>query len=158
MATSTVQGGRRSRPWRSPWESAHDAVGLAVTGSSTAALLIPALIGVAALVTAVVLFGLLMRMKQLARRIGQALSTAWSWLRRLVRKPPVTGWDEAAVRFRRQFNDLVARRRSALTLHHRGQPRSSEESRLRGSRPPGKAHLHHCIRGRQRHDRVPGTG
>jgi hypothetical protein len=109
-------------------------VGLAVTGSSTAALLIPALIGVAALVTAVVLFGLLMRMKQLARRIGQALSTAWSWLRRLVRKPPVTGWDEAAVRFRRQSNDLVARRQSALTLHHRGQPRSSE---VPGSGGPG---------------------
>jgi hypothetical protein len=54
--------------------------------------------------------------KEFALRIGQALGVAWSWLRRLVRKPPVTGWDQAAVRFRRQSNDLVARRWPALTL------------------------------------------
>jgi putative heme transporter len=89
---------------------------LAVTGSSTAALLAPALLGVAILVGAVVLFALLMWKKELARRIGAAVGTAWSWLRRLVRKPPVTGWDQAAVRFRRQSNDLVARRWPALTL------------------------------------------
>ena len=89
---------------------------LAVTGSSTAALLAPALLGVAILVGAVVLFALLMWKKELARRIGAAVGAAWSWLRRLVRKPPVTGWDQAAVRFRRQSNDLVARRWPALTL------------------------------------------
>jgi putative heme transporter len=89
---------------------------LAVTGSSTAALLAPALLGVAVLVGAVVLFALLMWKKELARRIGAAVGAAWSWLRRLVRKPPVTGWDQAAVRFRRQSNDLVARRWPALTL------------------------------------------
>jgi putative heme transporter len=89
---------------------------LAVTGSSTAALLAPALLGVAVLVGAVVLFALLIWKKELARRIGAAVGAAWSWLRRLVRKPPVTGWDQAAVRFRRQSNDLVARRWPALTL------------------------------------------
>src|SRR5215218_10112211 len=89
---------------------------LAVTGSSTAALLIPALAGVAILVATVATFALLMWKKELARRIGAAAGAAWSWLRRLVRKPPVTGWDEAAVRFRRQSNDLVARRWPALTL------------------------------------------
>jgi putative heme transporter len=89
---------------------------LAITGSSTVALLIPALIGVAALVGAVLLFGLLMWKKEFARRIGAALGSAVSWLRRLIRKPPVTGWDEAAVRFRRQSNDLVARRWPALTI------------------------------------------
>jgi putative heme transporter len=89
---------------------------LAITGSSTVALLIPALVGVAILVGAVVVFALLMWKKELARRIGAAAGAAWSWLRRLVRKPPVTGWDEAAVRFRRQSNDLVARRWPALTL------------------------------------------
>jgi len=71
---------------------------------------------VAALVAAVVVFGLLMWKKEFAQRIGQALGVAWSRLRRLVRKPPVTGWDQAAVRFRRQSNDLVARRWPALTL------------------------------------------
>jgi uncharacterized protein (TIRG00374 family) len=89
---------------------------LAVTGSSTAALLIPALVGVAILVATVVGFALLMWKKELARRIGAAAGAVWSWLRRLVRKPPVTGWDQAAVRFRRQSNDLVARRWPALTL------------------------------------------
>jgi putative heme transporter len=89
---------------------------LAVTGNSTAALLIPALVGVAILVATVVAFALLMWKKELARRIGAAAGAVWSWLRRLVRKPPVTGWDEAAVRFRRQSNDLVARRWPALTL------------------------------------------
>ena len=89
---------------------------LAITGSSTVALLIPALVGVAILVGAVVVFALLMWKKAFARRIGAAAGAAWSWLRRLVRKPPVTGWDEAAVRFRRQSNDLVARRWPALTL------------------------------------------
>jgi uncharacterized membrane protein YbhN (UPF0104 family) len=89
---------------------------LAITGSSTVALLIPALVGVAILVGAVVVFALLMWKKAFARRIGAAAGAAWSWLRRLVHKPPVTGWDEAAVRFRRQSNDLVARRWPALTL------------------------------------------
>jgi putative heme transporter len=89
---------------------------LAVTGNSTAALLIPALVGVAILVATVVAFALLMWKKELARRIGAVAGAAWSWLRRLVRKPPVTGWDQAAVRFRRQSNDLVARRWPALTL------------------------------------------
>jgi putative heme transporter len=89
---------------------------LALTGHSTAALLIPALVGVAILVATVVGFALLMWKRELARRIGAAAGAAWSWLRRLVRKPPVTGWDQAAVRFRRQSNDLVARRWPALTL------------------------------------------
>src|SRR4029453_4814011 len=48
--------------------------------------------------------------KKRARRSGAAAGAAWSWLRWLIRKPPVTGWDEAAVRVRRQSNDLVARR------------------------------------------------
>jgi uncharacterized membrane protein YbhN (UPF0104 family) len=89
---------------------------LALTGSSTAALLVPALLGVAILAAAVVLFALLMWKKELARRIGAAVGAAVSWLRRLLRKPPVSGWDQAAVRFRRQSNDLVARRWPALTL------------------------------------------
>jgi putative heme transporter len=89
---------------------------LAMTGSSKAALLVPALIGLLALVTAVVVFGLLMWKKAFARRIGASMGRAVSWLRRLVRKPPVGDWGEAAVRFRRQSNDLVARRWPALTV------------------------------------------
>ena len=89
---------------------------LALSGGGTVALLVPALIGLAALLTAVVAFGLLMWKKALARRIGTALGTAATWLRRLVRKPPVGDWGEAAVRFRRRSNDLVASRWPALTI------------------------------------------
>ena len=60
-------------------------------------------------------FGLLMWRKAYARWLGEALGTAVSWLPRLVHKPAVAGWGEAAVRFRRRSNDLVARRWPALT-------------------------------------------
>ena len=67
------------------------------------------------LAAAVAVFGLLMWRKAYARWLGEALGTAVSWLRRLVHKPAVAGWGEAAVRFRRRSNDLVARRWPALT-------------------------------------------
>ena len=89
---------------------------LAMTGSGNGALLLPALLGLAALAAAVALFGLLMRSKEFARRIGAKLGVAASWLRRLAGRGPVTGWGDAAVRFRRQSNDLVARRWLALTI------------------------------------------
>jgi putative heme transporter len=88
---------------------------LAATGSRQPSLLVPALIGLAVLAAAVAVFGLLMRRKAYARWLGEALGTAVSWLRRLVHKPAVAGWGEAAVRFRRRSNDLVARRWPALT-------------------------------------------
>jgi uncharacterized membrane protein YbhN (UPF0104 family) len=89
---------------------------LAVSGTATGALLLPALIGLAALTTAVVLAGLVLRKNALALQIGGRLGAAVSWLRRLVHKPPVTGWADAALRFRRQSTDLVARRWPALTI------------------------------------------
>jgi putative heme transporter len=88
---------------------------LAASGSQKLSLLVPALIGLALLAAAVAGFGLLMWRKAYARWLGEAIGTAVSWLRRLLHKPPVTGWGEAAVRFRRRSNDLVARRWPALT-------------------------------------------
>jgi putative heme transporter len=88
---------------------------LAVTGSHKLSLLVPALIGLAVLVGAVALFALLMWKKAVARWLGEALGQLVSWLRRLLRRPPVRGWGKAAVRFRRRSNDLVARRWPALT-------------------------------------------
>ena len=88
---------------------------LALTGGTRVAML-PALVGVATLVGAVVMFGLLMWKEAFARRIGAAVGSAASRLRELFGRPPVTGWDEAAVRFRRQSTDLVARRWPALTV------------------------------------------
>jgi uncharacterized membrane protein YbhN (UPF0104 family) len=88
---------------------------LVITGKSSAALVLGALIGLAVLAGAVVLFALVLWKKELARRIGNGLGRVASSIRRVFRKPPVDDWGEAAVRFRRQTIDLVASRWLALT-------------------------------------------
>jgi hypothetical protein len=65
---------------------------LAATGSHKLSLLVPALIGLAVLATAVAGFGLLMWRKAYARWLGETLGTAVSWLRQLVHRPAVAGW------------------------------------------------------------------
>jgi uncharacterized membrane protein YbhN (UPF0104 family) len=105
--------------WNSFGKLAMPIVAVAVltsTGGSGVALLVPALAGVAVLVAAVVVFGLVMWSKAFAQRIGAALGCGASWLRRPLGRAPVSGWDEVAVRFRRRSNDLVARRWPALTI------------------------------------------
>jgi uncharacterized membrane protein YbhN (UPF0104 family) len=89
---------------------------LAISGQATASLLIPAGIGVAILVGCVALFAMVLWKKELARKVGANLGSAWSLIRRLFHKAPVAGWGDAAVRFRRQTIDLVAKRWLALTL------------------------------------------
>jgi len=88
---------------------------LAVQGRTTT-LLIPALIGLAALAGVVGLFAGTLWKKTLARRIGRGVGAAWSYVRRLLRKPPVQGWDEAAVRFRKRTIKLVSKRWIPLTV------------------------------------------
>jgi len=88
---------------------------LAITGQLTSALVIAALVGVLVLIVAVVLFGLLLWKKAFALRIGNGLGRVVSWVRRLIRRGPVTGWGEAAVRFRKQTIQLVAGRWPWLT-------------------------------------------
>jgi uncharacterized membrane protein YbhN (UPF0104 family) len=89
---------------------------LAITGKATTALLIPALVGLVILVAAILLFALMLRSKEVARRVGDAVGTAWSRVRKLVRKPPVTTWGDGAVEFRRDTITLVAKRWLPLTL------------------------------------------
>jgi uncharacterized membrane protein YbhN (UPF0104 family) len=89
---------------------------LAAAGQSSAGLLLAALIGLAVLLGAIVLFALMLWKKELARRIGDAVGRPVSFLRRIVRKPPVTGWGDAAVRFRRLTIDLVAKQWVKLTV------------------------------------------
>ncbi len=88
---------------------------LAMSGQASGGLVTAALVGVAILVAAVILFALTLWKKTLARRIGNGLGRAVSVLLRLVRRPPVEDWGEAAVRFRRRTIDLVARRWHTLT-------------------------------------------
>jgi uncharacterized membrane protein YbhN (UPF0104 family) len=89
---------------------------LAINGKATIALLVPALVGLAILAGCVVLFALVLWKKEAARAIGTGLGRAWSWLRRLIRKPPVTTWGEGAVRFRKETIKLVAKRWVPLTV------------------------------------------
>jgi putative heme transporter len=89
---------------------------LAITGNSTAALVVASLIGLAVLAGAVILFALVLWKKELARRIGSRLGRIASAVLRVFRKPLVQDWGEGAVRFRRQIIDLVEKRWLALTV------------------------------------------
>jgi uncharacterized protein (TIRG00374 family) len=89
---------------------------LAVTGSRKITLLVPALIGLVILMVVVLLFALTLWKKSLARAIGRGLGRAATWGRKLVRKPPVGDWGEAAVRFRKRTIQLVSKRWIPLTV------------------------------------------
>jgi uncharacterized membrane protein YbhN (UPF0104 family) len=89
---------------------------LAVTGNANASLVLASLIGLAILIAAVVLLALVLWKKELARRIGAGLGRGASAVRALFRKPPVKDWGEAAVRFRHETIELVARRWPQLTV------------------------------------------
>jgi uncharacterized membrane protein YbhN (UPF0104 family) len=89
---------------------------LAVQGQASGGLVLASLFGVAVLAAGVVLFALVLWKKELARRVGDALGRAVSFLLRLIRRPAVEQWGEAAVRFRRQTIDLVSKRGIALTV------------------------------------------
>src|SRR5262249_32599956 len=89
---------------------------LAIQGRVATGLLAAAIFGLVFLAAAIVLFGLILWKKALARRIGSGLGRIASFLRRLVRRPPVQDWGEAAVRFRHDSIDLIAHRWVALTI------------------------------------------
>jgi len=89
---------------------------LALSGHLTPAYILAAVVGLAFLAAAVVLFALLFRSETFATRIGNALARVVSWFRRLLRKPPVAGWGEGAARFRRDTITLVKYRWIRLTL------------------------------------------
>jgi uncharacterized membrane protein YbhN (UPF0104 family) len=89
---------------------------LAVTGHASASLLLTSLIGLAILIGAIVLLALVLWKRELARRIGDGLGHVASAVRKVLRKPPVHDWGDAAVRFRHQTIELVARRWPQLTI------------------------------------------
>lgn len=83
---------------------------LAFSGTPTTGRLLAGGLGVAALVAAVVLLGLLLRSEEAAARIGSGAAGVVSRARRLFGAGPVTGWDRATTKFRR---------RTVLLLHAR---------------------------------------
>jgi uncharacterized protein (TIRG00374 family) len=89
---------------------------LAIQGRANAGLVTAALIGLLILLGAILVFALMLWRKAFTRRIGEALGRAYSAIRKLSRKAPVTQWGDAAVRFRKQTIDLVERQWVPLTV------------------------------------------
>jgi uncharacterized membrane protein YbhN (UPF0104 family)/membrane-associated phospholipid phosphatase len=76
-------------------------------GGATGGRVAAALTGIAGLVAAVVVFGLLLRSEELARRFGLLAGRVASRLLALVGRPPVTGWELATVKFRTRTLELL---------------------------------------------------
>jgi len=89
---------------------------LAITGKVSGPLIIASLVGLAVLAVALVLFGLMLRSKEFARRIGDRIGKIYSWFRKLFHKPPVTTFGEQAVAFRKRTIALVAGRWVRITV------------------------------------------
>ena len=89
---------------------------LAVQGEPGGGRMVAALGGLVGLVGAVVVFALILRSEDYARRAGLVGERLMSTLRRVVRKGPVHGWDHAFVTFRSRVVGLVRHRWVALTV------------------------------------------
>ncbi len=89
---------------------------VALTGHASAAAVPPAIVGLAILAGCVAVFALMLWKKRLAKAIGDRLGRAWSAVRALIRRPPVTEWGDRAVRFRHDTIELLGRRWLALTI------------------------------------------
>ncbi|HEY5873792.1 MAG TPA: lysylphosphatidylglycerol synthase transmembrane domain-containing protein [Ilumatobacteraceae bacterium] len=89
---------------------------LALNGQAGPGLAVAALIGLAVLIAAIVVFAVLLRSPELAASVGAAAGTAVSAVRRLFRRGPVSGWDERARRFRAEIIGLLAHRWIRITV------------------------------------------
>ena len=88
---------------------------VALQGNAGGGRVTAALAGIAGLVAAVVVFTLMLRSEEVARRFGLLAGRVASRLLRLIGWPPVTGWELATVRFRARTTDLVEHRWLAIT-------------------------------------------
>jgi uncharacterized protein (TIRG00374 family) len=88
---------------------------LALQGTPSGGRIVAASIGLAALVGVVAVLTMLLASEAAARRIG--LGAAWvaSRVRRLIGRPPVQGWDQATVKFRKRTSMLVKARWPFIT-------------------------------------------
>jgi putative heme transporter len=89
---------------------------LALQGGASGGRVVAGLVGIAGLVGAVVVFALILRSEELARRFGLWAGRVASRLLRLVRRPPVAGWEVATVRFRARTLTLLGGRWLPITL------------------------------------------
>jgi len=89
---------------------------LAFDGRTGGARVAAPIAGLAGLVGAIVLFALILRSEEFAATVGAVTGRWASAVLRLAGRRPVTGWDRAVVRFRRQVIRLVQHRWVPLTL------------------------------------------
>jgi uncharacterized protein (TIRG00374 family) len=75
-----------------------------------------ALVGIAGLVASIVVFALMLRSEDDARRFGLLAGRVASRLLGMVRRGPVTGWELATVKFRNRTIDLVGHRWISITV------------------------------------------
>jgi putative heme transporter len=80
---------------------------VALQGGASAARVTAALVGIAGLVAAIVVFALMLRSEHMAERVGVLAGRFVSRLLALVRRPPVQGWELATVKFRNRTVDLL---------------------------------------------------
>jgi uncharacterized membrane protein YbhN (UPF0104 family)/membrane-associated phospholipid phosphatase len=80
---------------------------VALQGNASGGRVVAALLGIAGLAGAIVVFALLLRSQELAQRFGVLAGRVASRLRRLVRRPPVAGWELATVKFRTRTLELL---------------------------------------------------
>ncbi len=89
---------------------------LALQGQPGAGLLAAALGGLAGLIGSVTVFALLLHSEEAARRIGLTAAGVANAALRVVRRPPVDGWDRATVKFRDRTVLLLRARWLWITL------------------------------------------
>jgi putative heme transporter len=80
---------------------------VALQGRASSARVIAALIGLAGLAAAVVVFGLMLHSEEQAGRVGVRAGRIASRLLAVVGRPPVAGWEIATVKFRARTVDLL---------------------------------------------------
>ena len=78
--------------------------------------IVGSMVGVIVLAAVIIGFWLMLRSDRLAARVGTLAERAASALRRLIRRPPVTGWDERARKFRGETSGLLSQRWFRLTI------------------------------------------
>jgi uncharacterized protein (TIRG00374 family) len=88
---------------------------LALQGQPGGGRIVAAVVGLAALLGAILVFALILASESFAVKVGLVGQRWMSRLRRLFRKGPVDGWDLAVTKFRSRVIGLVERRWLALT-------------------------------------------
>jgi uncharacterized protein (TIRG00374 family) len=89
---------------------------LAIQGNASPARVTAALIGIGALVAALVAFAMMLRSERFARQLGIVSQRVVSPFLRLLHRPPAEGWEIATTRFRSKTIGLLHTRWVALTV------------------------------------------